>query len=127
MRYSSHLEKRGRIKLRWFALVGLAVLALLANEVIGQDGYVARRQQLQRIQALNGQINQLKQENERLSGRIEGLRSDPGAIEVVAREQLHLGRPGEVVVTLSPTSSGTPPVSATPPAYSQPVPNHSPR
>jgi cell division protein FtsB len=87
-------------KLRWMAIGGLIVFALLINEVVGSSGYVARREQLRQIEALNLQIGRLRHENQYLTERIQQLRSDPDAIEEMAREQLHLGRPGEVVVTL---------------------------
>jgi len=87
---------------RWLALAGLIFVAFLINEVVGRTGYVARREQGRRIQELSGQIEQLKRENQHLTQRIHDLRSDPSAIEEMAREQLHLGRPGEVVVALPP-------------------------
>ena len=109
MKQSSQTPPKRRQKgYRWAALAGLALLALLANEVLGQSGYVARREKQRRIQELSQQIDELKQENQRLNERIENLRSDPSTIEEAAREQLHLGRPGEVVVTLSPPQSGQP-------------------
>ena len=87
------------------AVAGLIFLAFLVNEVLGNTGYVARRAQLQQIQDLNQQIEQLKIENYHLTGRIRDLRSDPAAIEEMAREQLHLGRPGEVVISLPPSQT----------------------
>jgi cell division protein FtsB len=85
------------------AVAGLLLFAFLMNEVVGNSGYVARQAQLEQIEALNQQILQLKNNNSNLARRIQDLRSDPGAIEEMAREQLHLGRPGEVVVTLPPS------------------------
>jgi cell division protein FtsB len=85
------------------------MLLVLANEMVGESGYLARRQQLQRIQELNSQIEQLKTQNQRLTQRIDGLRGNPATIEEMAREQLHLGRPGEVVIALPP-----PPATPTP-------------
>jgi cell division protein FtsB len=93
----------------WLAAAVLAVLLVLANEIVGESGYLARRQQVQRIQELNAQIEQLKTENQRLTQKIDGLRDNPATIEEMAREQLHLGRPGEVVVALPP-----PPATHTP-------------
>ena len=81
---------------------GLLLLAVVVNEVIGGTGYVARREQRRHIDQLTAEVDQLKQENERLTKRVQDLRSDPATIEEMAREQLHLARPGEVVVTLDP-------------------------
>ena len=93
---------------RWMALAGLVFLAFLINEVVGNTGYVARREQIGQIEELKNQIDQLKEENQHLTERIQNLRSNPSAIEEMAREQLHLGRPGEVVVTLQPRQSPQP-------------------
>jgi cell division protein FtsB len=82
------------------AVAGLLFFAFLMNEVAGHSGYVARQAQFEQIEALHQQILQLKDDNSNLARRIQDLRSDPRAIEEMAREQLHLGRPGEVVVTL---------------------------
>jgi cell division protein FtsB len=95
-------KQGSRKPLRWLALGGLLLLAIVVNEVIGGTGYLARREQRRRIDQLAGEVDQLKQENERLTKRIQDLRSDPATIEEMAREQLHLARPGEVVVTLDP-------------------------
>ena len=89
-------------RFRWAAAAVIVMLTIGLYEVAAQSGYLARREQLNQINGLNQQIQQLQQENQRLSQKIQRLRSDPGAIEELAREQLHLGRPGEVVVTLPP-------------------------
>lgn len=95
-------------KFRWLGIAGLILLAFLVNEVLGKTGYVSRREQIHKIQRLHDQINQLKEENRSLTQQIRDLRSNPDAIEEMAREQLHLGRPGEVVVTLQPPKSPQP-------------------
>jgi cell division protein FtsB len=92
--------RQGRKKLRWIAAAGFVFLAVLVNEVAGKSGYVARQEQLQRIEELSNDIGRLRQRNQELARRIHDLRNSPEAIEAIAREQLHLGRPGEVVVTL---------------------------
>ncbi|MCH7979354.1 MAG: septum formation initiator family protein [Acidobacteria bacterium] len=54
------------------------------------------------MQALDEEVERLKEDNRRLAQKIQGLRSDPQAIEELARKQLRMARPGEVVVTLPP-------------------------
>ena len=85
------------------ALCGVALLSVTIREILGTNGYVARRRRRIQIQALSAEIQKLKQENVLLSHRIQDLRSDPQAIEKLAREQLRLGRPGDVVITLEPS------------------------
>jgi cell division protein FtsB len=96
-------KKRQR-RLRWAVAVGVALLGFLVHEVVGENGYLARREQHRRIQALSEQIEQLKAENVQVTERIQNLRSDPAAIEELAREQLHLGRPGEMIVAIPESS-----------------------
>jgi cell division protein FtsB len=93
--------------MRWLAAVALLVTVFLLNEVLGQGGYLARREQQRQIDTLTSDIEQLQKENEQLSDQIRSLRSDPEAIEQYAREQLHLARPGELVITLPPSPPPT--------------------
>jgi len=96
-------KKRQR-RLRWAVIAGVALLGFLVHEVVGENGYLARREQHRRIQALSEEIDQLKAENVQITDRIQNLRSDPAAIEELAREQLHLGRPGEMIVAIPESS-----------------------
>jgi len=82
-----------------FALV-LICLALFGHEIFGPHGFLALRREKQEIENLRQQISQLKHENEQLDKRIKALQSDPEAIERVAREQMRLVRPGEIVYNL---------------------------
>ncbi|HZX42276.1 MAG TPA: septum formation initiator family protein [Myxococcaceae bacterium] len=43
---------------------------------------------------------QLREENLRLAREVDGLRSDPAAIERAAREELGFVKPGEIVIHL---------------------------
>lgn len=81
----------------------VALLSLLTLELIGENGYLARRERRRQIEASTVEIEQLRQENLRLSQQIQDLRSNPQAIEELARERLRLARPGEVIVTLPPS------------------------
>jgi len=97
----------------WMLGCGLLAVLLLVNELAGENGYWARQGRRRQAQALLDENEKLRQDNQRLTRRIQELRSDPEAIEKQAREQLRLGRPGEVVVTLPP-SGAPPPTQASP-------------
>jgi cell division protein FtsB len=96
---SIHQTKRYLV----IAVCALVVFPLAMHEILGQNGYLARRQRRTQIQTLTADVEKLKQENMQLTRRIQNLRSDPGTIEKLAREQLSLGRPGDLVVTLPPS------------------------
>jgi len=93
-------------------------LGYIPYHVYARSG-LARTLQLRRdLQALRSHNADLRAENEHLSREADGLRSDLGAIERVARAELGWVRPGEIVVDLSRPSSGTrpPPLFPAPPA-----------
>jgi cell division protein FtsB len=84
---------------------GLVILALLSivlivHEIFGQNGFLAMRRQAREYQTRQVQIQKLKQDNQDLEQQNKALKSDPQAIEKLAREQLHLARPGEIIYTL---------------------------
>jgi cell division protein FtsB len=92
----------------------LISIALIVHEVFGQNGYLALRRQQKELQTLQQQIQQLKQENEQLDKQIKALKLDPAAVERLAREQMHLAKPGEIIYTLpnkAPESSPPPPAA----------------
>ncbi len=82
-------------------LVCLLLVALLVmHEVFGQHGWFGMQRERRRLEALEQEIQRLQQENEALQSEINALKSDPKAIERAAREQMHMARPGEVILTL---------------------------
>jgi cell division protein FtsB len=78
----------------------LGLLALVVHTVFGEHGYVALRRQQREMDRLQQEIQRLEEENKRLAAEIEALKTDPQAVERVAREQLKLARPGERVLTI---------------------------
>ena len=58
-----------------------------------------RRTQKQ-IEQTRAKIEQLNRDNSELTGQIESLRTDPKAIERIAREEMGLARPGEMIFKL---------------------------
>jgi len=94
----------------WATLTAASLLvAGLAYHVIcGEHGFLAYRNEHQQYEALQKQDIQLEQENQALQKHIDALKSDPKAIEKVAREQLHMAKPNEIVITYSDAQSREP-------------------
>ena len=68
--------------------------------------YLELRDDLETVRARNAG---LRAENARLARELEALKSDPTAIERVARQELGWVKPGEVLVDLGDTPSGRAP------------------
>ena len=101
---------RRRFRQLWLpAGCAIGVLALVLLGIIGEKGYLERRGQRREIQALTAEIENLRQENRQLGQTIQDLRSNPEAIEELARERLRMGRPGEVIITLPEEPPSAPP------------------
>jgi cell division protein FtsB len=82
------------------ALVAFA-LAYIPYHVYARSG-LARTLALRRdLAALRLRNAELRAENERLAREAEALRSDPAAIERVARAELGWVKPGEIIVDLT--------------------------
>jgi cell division protein FtsL len=90
-------------------LVGLA-LVMLTKDVFGPHGYLAMRKKNQEIQKVNAELNRLNQENAALDQDVKDLKTDPHAIAKIAREELGLAAPGEVIIKLPPQAPAEPPV-----------------
>ena len=79
----------------------LLTMVVLVDSLFGERGLPARgRVKAEMTQAI-GDLESLKDENAGLREQIRRLQSDPGAIESVAREELGLMRPGELVVLIA--------------------------
>ena len=75
----------------------ILVVALVVGSLFGDRGFLQLVRQQQRAEALAREIEELRLENRRLASEIMALRSDPRAIERLAREELGMSRPGETV------------------------------
>jgi cell division protein FtsL len=87
----------------------LVSIALIVHNIFGQNGYLALRKQQKELQELQQKIQQLQQQNEQLDKENRALKSDPAAIERLAREQMHLAKPGEKIYTLPDKAPANPP------------------
>jgi cell division protein FtsB len=90
-----------------------ALLALGIHDIFGAHGYLAMRRSEKEIETLRGQIERLTQENQELASHVNALKTDPEAIEKIAREQMGLAKPGEMIFKL-PAEPGADGKSAQP-------------
>jgi cell division protein FtsB len=91
-------------------ILGLALLALCVHDIFGAHGFLAMRRTQQQIRQTRDQIEKLNGENKSLAEQVHALKTDPKAIERVAREQMGLARPGEMIYRLpeSPKAADSP-------------------
>ena len=75
----------------------LALIALVVGSLFGDRGILYLVAQQERTEALRREILDLRTRNGLLAEEIRALRSDPRAIERLARESLGLARSGETV------------------------------
>jgi cell division protein FtsB len=75
----------------------IALIALLVGSLFGDRGILHLVAQRERAESLRREIEDLRAENGRLAAEISALKTDPRAIERLAREELGLARPGETV------------------------------
>lgn len=83
----------------------LALIALVVGSLFGDGGILHLVAQRERAAALGREIEELRAENRRLAQEILALRTDPRAIERLAREELGLARPGETVFLIREDAS----------------------
>ncbi len=81
-------------------ILGLALLSLAIHDIFGPHGFIAMRRTQREIEQVRDQIGKLNEENKSLSDQVTSLKTDPKAIERIAREEMGLARPGEVIYTL---------------------------
>lgn len=91
-------------------ILGLALLLLAVHDVFGDHGLLAMRRTQSQMKELRGEIDRLNQQNSDLSKQVQALRTDPKAVERIAREEMGLARPGEMIFKLpdQPQEAQTP-------------------
>jgi cell division protein FtsB len=81
-------------------LLVFAIAVLLVDALVGERGLVATTRAQRVSDELDGQVQRLRRENAALREQQRRLREDPTTIELKAREELGLIRPGEILVIL---------------------------
>jgi cell division protein FtsB len=76
----------------------IALIALVVGSVFGDRGILHWMAEQERNAALAREVEELRATNQRLSLDIDALRTDPRAVERIAREELGLARGGEVMI-----------------------------
>lgn len=81
-------------------LLVFVTLVLVVDALIGEKGFVQSMRARQEYLEMTASLEALKHHNAKLRDEMRRLNEDPATIESVAREQLGLIRPGEIVFIL---------------------------
>jgi cell division protein FtsB len=88
-------------------ILALALFALFVHDIFGTHGFLAMRRTQKEIEQIHDQIVQMNEQNKTLTDQVSSLKSDPKSIERIAREEMGLARPGEMIFKI-PDSPKTP-------------------
>lgn len=97
--------KRSRLQRLLYAAVALLIVALAIDGVFGAHGMIATYRLKLKVEKSQQHVNQLEQENKVFADQVRKLKTQPSAIEHVARERMGLVKPGELVFKLPPKSA----------------------
>lgn len=107
-KFKKAAQRHGRVLLASF------VALLFVHDIFGAHGYLSMRRTQDGIKKVQSEIQTLNKENAALEQAVKDLKTDPRAIEKIAREELILARPGEIIIKI-PQSQLLPQALATKP------------
>ena len=81
-------------------LLGLLVLVMIVHDVFGTHGFLAMRRTQVEIRKVKANLDALRKENAALAQEVKDLNTDPRLIEKIARDDLGLARPGEIIIRI---------------------------
>ncbi len=88
--------------MRKYLLIGaLALMGIFAFSLFGKTGLINFYRVEKKSHKLELRLAELKAENQRLREQIEKLQTDPEYLEKVAREELGMVKPDELVFQLT--------------------------
>lgn len=93
-KFAALLKRHGR------EMLGLLVAVMIVHDVFGTHGFLAMRRTQSEIKKVLSNLDKLSKENEALEQEVKDLKSDPRLIEKIARDDLGLARPGEVIIRI---------------------------
>jgi cell division protein FtsL len=96
------VEEKVRSLMRQYGrgLLGLLVLVMIVHDVFGTHGFLAMRRTESEIRKVKADLDVLSKENAELAQEVKDLNSDPRLIEKIARDDLGLARPGEIIIRI---------------------------
>ena len=98
------MPEPSRISVLWSqygrAILVLCVFALFIHDIFGTHGFLAMRRTKLEIERVQKDINRLAKENAELSDEVKSLKTDPHKIESIARDELGLAKPGDVIIKI---------------------------
>ena len=77
---------------------GLLTVGMVLLSIFDPHGVLAVRKLHAKRDQVNSEVATLNKENEQLKKEIDLLRHDPATIERIAREQLNLVKPNEIIL-----------------------------
>jgi len=86
-------------------LLVFVTLVLVINALVGERGLMETLRARKQHQELVGSIERLRTENARLRDEARRLRTDPATIEALARQELGLIKPGEMLFIIQDAKS----------------------
>ena len=101
-RESVPAEEKMRSLVRQYGrgLLGLLVLVMMVHDVFGTHGFLAMRRTQSEIRKVKANLDALSKENAALAREVKDLNTDPRLIEKIARDDLGLARPGEIIIRI---------------------------
>src|SRR6266853_58827 len=90
------------------SILVLCVFALFLHDIFGTHGYLAMRRTKLDIERVQSDINRLAKENAELSDEVKSLKTDPHKIESIARDELGLANPNEVIIKIPQSQQSKP-------------------
>jgi cell division protein FtsB len=106
MTFGMQLRKFLRQNAAAFLWTGLALLVV--QDIFGTHGVLAMRRSQREAGEIRKEIQKLNDENRQLQDRVKDLKSDPQAIEEIARKDMGLAKPGELIFKLPPKNANVP-------------------
>jgi len=93
---------RGFLRRNATLFLAAALVLLLIQDVFGTHGVLAMRRAQKEATRVRQEIDRINGENRQLQNNVKELKSDPQAIERIAREEMGLARPGEYIFKIPP-------------------------